>query len=107
MAIHQQAAELSFIVRDRARDEDIRRLAYDVINIQANQRGMLLSWLVAWDQAKFSQQPRMSWMKHLGWRAWTTSRTTAPSRPAWPPTPRWASCARPAASRRRSSTCGC
>ncbi|MEV6291443.1 DUF305 domain-containing protein [Streptomyces sp. NPDC051896] len=51
-------------MRDRARDEDIRRLAYDVINAQANQRGMLLSWLVAWDQAKFSQQPRMSWMKH-------------------------------------------
>jgi uncharacterized protein (DUF305 family) len=65
MAIHhQQAVELSFIVRDRTSDEDIRRLAYDVINTQANQRGMLLGWLEAWDLPKSSQQPPMSWVNH-------------------------------------------
>ncbi|GAA3246180.1 DUF305 domain-containing protein [Streptomyces labedae] len=63
MAIHhQQAVELSFIVRDRTGDEDVRRLAYDVINTQANQRGMLLGWLDAWNLPKSSQQPPMSWM---------------------------------------------
>ncbi|MEV5449541.1 DUF305 domain-containing protein [Streptomyces sp. NPDC052535] len=65
MAIHhQQAVELSFIVRDRTDDEDVRRLAYDVINTQANQRGMLLGWLEAWDVPKSSQKTPMSWMHH-------------------------------------------
>ncbi|MEU0721783.1 DUF305 domain-containing protein [Streptomyces lavendulocolor] len=64
MAIHhQQAVELSFIVRDRTDDEDVRRLAYDVINTQANQRGMLLGWLEAWDLPKSSQKAPMSWME--------------------------------------------
>ncbi|WP_371543456.1 DUF305 domain-containing protein [Streptomyces sp. NBC_00554] len=65
MAVHhQQAVELSFIVRDRTDDEDVRRLAYDVINTQANQRGMLLGWLDVWGLPKSSQQPYMSWMDH-------------------------------------------
>lgn len=65
MAIHhQQAVELSFIVRDRTDDEDVRRLAYDVINTQANQRGMLLGRLKVWDVPKTSQKPPMSWMHH-------------------------------------------
>lgn len=61
---HQQAVELSFIVRDRTGDEDVRRLAYDVINTQANQRGMMLGWLEAWDLPKSSQKAPMSWMDH-------------------------------------------
>ncbi|MGW0732376.1 DUF305 domain-containing protein [Streptomyces sp. NPDC002851] len=65
MAIHhQQAVELSFIVRDRTDDEAVRRLAYDIINTQANQRGMLLGRLDAWGLPKSSQQPVMAWMGH-------------------------------------------
>ncbi|MFI2431818.1 DUF305 domain-containing protein [Streptomyces sp. NPDC018693] len=63
MAVHhQQAVELSFIVRDRTDDEEVRRLAYDIINTQANQRGMLLGMLDAWDLPKSSQQAPMAWM---------------------------------------------
>ncbi|MFJ2826609.1 DUF305 domain-containing protein [Streptomyces sp. NPDC087263] len=65
MAVHhQQAVELSFIVRDRTDDEEVRRLGYDVINTQANQRGMLLGRLDVWGLPKSSQQPYMSWMDH-------------------------------------------
>lgn len=65
MAIHhQQAVEMSLIVRDRTDDEDVRRLAYDVINTQANQRGMLLGWLEAWGLPKSSSGPPMTWMGH-------------------------------------------
>jgi uncharacterized protein (DUF305 family) len=65
MAIHhQQAVELSFIVRDRTDDEEVRRLAFDVINTQANQRGMLLGWLEMWGLPKISQEPPMAWMGH-------------------------------------------
>ncbi|MEV6262916.1 DUF305 domain-containing protein [Streptomyces sp. NPDC051784] len=65
MAVHhQQAVEMSFIVRDVTRDEDVRRLAYDIANTQANQRGMLLGWLDLWELPKTAPdgQGPMSWM---------------------------------------------
>lgn len=71
MAVHhQQAVEMSFIVRDRTRNEDVRRLAYDIANTQANQRGMLLGWLDLWElpKAAAGQEP-MAWMaggQHAG-----------------------------------------
>ncbi|WP_078879110.1 DUF305 domain-containing protein [Streptomyces sp. NBC_01527] len=61
---HQQAVEMSFVVRDRTADEDVRRLAYDIINTQANQRGMMLGWLDVWGRAKSSSRPPMVWMGH-------------------------------------------
>ncbi|MFB8141811.1 DUF305 domain-containing protein [Streptomyces parvus] len=65
MAVHhQQAVEMSFIVRDRTEDEDVRRLAYDIANTQANQRGMLLGWLDLWGLPKVAAggEPPMAWM---------------------------------------------
>ncbi|GAA1171216.1 DUF305 domain-containing protein [Streptomyces hebeiensis] len=64
MAVHhQQAVEMSFIVRDVTDDEDVRRLAYDIANTQANQRGMMLGWLDMWGLPKVEagREP-MSWM---------------------------------------------
>ncbi|HEY9437801.1 MAG TPA: DUF305 domain-containing protein, partial [Streptomyces sp.] len=61
---HQQAVEMSFIVRDLTGDEDVRRLAYDIANTQAGQRGMMLGWLDLWELPKTTpagQQP-MGWM---------------------------------------------
>ncbi|MFC8585213.1 DUF305 domain-containing protein [Streptomyces sp. NPDC057217] len=64
MAVHhQQAVEMSFIVRDRTKDEAVRRLAYDIANTQANQRGMMLGWLDLWGLPKVeSGVEPMSWM---------------------------------------------
>ncbi|MFD9321877.1 DUF305 domain-containing protein [Streptomyces sp. NPDC060053] len=63
MAVHhQQAVEMSYIVRDRTADEDVRRLAYDIAQTQANQRGMLLGWLDLWGLSKVSSDGPMSWM---------------------------------------------
>lgn len=63
MAVHhQQAVEMSYIVRDRTADEDIRRLAYDIAQTQANQRGMLLGWLDLWELPKISPDGYMAWM---------------------------------------------
>ncbi|MEU0298524.1 DUF305 domain-containing protein [Streptomyces sp. NPDC006175] len=65
MAVHhQQAVEMSFIVRDGTEDEDVRRLAYDIANTQANQRGMLLGWLDLWELPKTAPdgQGPMAWM---------------------------------------------
>ncbi|MFC3576518.1 DUF305 domain-containing protein [Streptomyces yaanensis] len=63
MAVHhQQAVEMSYIVRDRTKNEDVRRLAYDIAQTQANQRGMLLGWLDLWGLPKVSADPPMTWM---------------------------------------------
>ncbi|MFF8400251.1 DUF305 domain-containing protein [Streptomyces sp. NPDC014846] len=63
MAVHhQQAVEMSYIVRDRTGDEDVRRLAYDIAQTQSNQRGMLLGWLDLWGLPKVSADPPMTWM---------------------------------------------
>ncbi|MEW1688308.1 DUF305 domain-containing protein [Streptomyces sp. NPDC091265] len=65
MAVHhQQAVEMAFIVRDRTSDVAVRRLAFDIINTQANQRGMMLGWLEMWGRAKSSPRPPMEWMGH-------------------------------------------
>ncbi|MCT2591611.1 DUF305 domain-containing protein [Streptomyces sp. N2-109] len=65
MAVHhQQAVEMSFLVRDSTGDESVRRLAYDIINTQANQRGMLLARLDEWKLPKTSREPPMAWMGH-------------------------------------------
>ncbi|WP_408055530.1 DUF305 domain-containing protein [Streptomyces radicis] len=58
---HQQAVEMSFLVRDNTDDEDVRLLAFDIINTQANQRGMMLGWLEVWDMPKSTSTP-MEWM---------------------------------------------
>ncbi|MFI6013905.1 DUF305 domain-containing protein [Streptomyces sp. NPDC051243] len=63
MAVHhQQAVEMSYIVRDRTDDEEVRRLAYDIAQTQANQRGMMLGWLDLWKLPKVSSDAPMTWM---------------------------------------------
>ncbi|WP_330457517.1 DUF305 domain-containing protein [Streptomyces sp. NBC_00820] len=63
MAVHhQQAVEMSYIVRDRTKNEEVRRLAYDIAQTQANQRGMLLGWLDLWELPKVSEKGPMAWM---------------------------------------------
>lgn len=68
MAVHhQQAVEMSFVVRDRTQDEAVRSLAYDIANTQANQRGMLLGWLDLWGLPKVvAGEPPMAWMAPSG-----------------------------------------
>jgi len=63
MAVHhQQAVEMSYIVRDRTKNVEVRRLAYDIAQTQANQRGMLIGWLDLWQLPKVSADPPMTWM---------------------------------------------
>ncbi|MFB6894489.1 DUF305 domain-containing protein [Kitasatospora sp. NPDC056327] len=63
---HQQAVDLSFIVRDRTSDEATRTLAFDIINTQANQRGMMMGWLDQWGLTQHSAARPMTWMSMGG-----------------------------------------
>ncbi|MFE4515868.1 DUF305 domain-containing protein [Kitasatospora sp. NPDC056783] len=60
---HQQAVDLSFVVRDRTSDEPTRTLAFDIINTQANQRGMMMGWLDQWGLSQHAPAAPMVWMK--------------------------------------------
>ncbi|MFJ8042613.1 DUF305 domain-containing protein [Kitasatospora sp. NPDC096147] len=60
---HQQAVDMSFIVRDRTQAQDVRTLAFDIINTQANQRGMMTGWLDQWGLTQHSGATPMAWMK--------------------------------------------
>lgn len=63
MAVHhQQAVEMSYVVRDRTGNEEVRRLAYDIAQTQANQRGMMLGWLDLWELPKVAPGEPMEWM---------------------------------------------
>lgn len=47
---HDQAIEMSFVVLANSENSNLRGLAYDIINTQATQRGMMMGWLQNWDE---------------------------------------------------------
>ena len=66
-AHHAQAVRMSFIVRDRTDDRDVRLLAYDIINTQSAQIGMMTAWLDEWALPKTDPAGAMRWMSgHAG-----------------------------------------
>ncbi|TDC57646.1 DUF305 domain-containing protein [Actinomadura sp. KC345] len=66
-AHHAQAVRMSFIVRDRTDDRDVRLLAYDIINTQSTQIGMMTAWLDEWALPKADPAGAMRWMSgHAG-----------------------------------------
>lgn len=59
---HQQAIEMSFLMREKTDNQEIRGFAFDIINTQANQRGMMLGWLEMWGKPLSTTAQPMSWM---------------------------------------------
>jgi uncharacterized protein (DUF305 family) len=59
---HAQAVDMSFVVRDKSADRDLRTLASDIIVTQGTQRGIFMGWLQQWGLPQASAQPRMAWM---------------------------------------------
>ena len=59
---HAQAVDMSFVVRDKSTDRDLRTLASDIIVTQSAQRGMFMGWLQQWGLPQASARPRMAWM---------------------------------------------
>lgn len=59
---HAQAVDMSFVVRDKTADQDLRTLASDIIVTQSTQRGVFMGWLQQWGLLQASARPRMAWM---------------------------------------------
>ncbi|WP_035806740.1 DUF305 domain-containing protein [Kitasatospora mediocidica] len=66
---HQQAIDMSFIIRDRTDNTEVRNLAFDIINTQANQRGMMMGWLDQWGLTQSSPAAPMAWMQMAPYQA--------------------------------------
>lgn len=63
---HQQAVEMSMIVRDETDDPDIRLLAYDIALTQQQQAGQMFAWLTVWGLPQAASEPSMTWMVRPG-----------------------------------------
>lgn len=59
---HAQAVELSFLIRDRSQNEDLRRMAFDIITSQQQQIGQMSAWLTLWGLPQTGTEPAMAWM---------------------------------------------
>jgi uncharacterized protein (DUF305 family) len=62
---HAQAVEMSFLVLERTDDHAVGRLAIDIANNQATERGMMITWLQSWGLPFAAPDgERMTWMAH-------------------------------------------
>lgn len=59
---HDQAVEMSMIVRDLTDSPDIRLLAFDIATSQSQQAGQMFGWLATWGLPQSSPEPAMTWM---------------------------------------------
>ena len=60
---HDQAVQMSLIVRDGTDDADVRQLAYDIARTQSHQSGQMAGWLQVWGLPATSSEPTMAWME--------------------------------------------
>ncbi|MFB4274671.1 MULTISPECIES: DUF305 domain-containing protein [unclassified Nonomuraea] len=70
---HAQAVDMAFTIRDKGPAREIRSLAFDIINTQANQRGMFQGWLQQWGLSQATDQRPMAWMAGHGHGAATAA----------------------------------
>ncbi|PRY65970.1 uncharacterized protein (DUF305 family) [Glaciihabitans tibetensis] len=59
---HNQAVEMSFIIRDLTDDPEVRLVAYDIATSQASQGGQLYGYLTEWNLPQAEPEPSMTWM---------------------------------------------
>ncbi|MCA2210500.1 DUF305 domain-containing protein [Nocardia rosealba] len=59
---HAQAVDMAGIALIGSTDNDVRRLAYDIMTTQSNQIGRMQGWLQLWDAPSQSVEGFMGWM---------------------------------------------
>jgi uncharacterized protein (DUF305 family) len=59
IAHHLQAVEMSLIIRDRSKEENIHALSTDILLTQQTQIGYMQAWLGNWNVSGFNAKPLM------------------------------------------------
>ncbi|MFE3446206.1 DUF305 domain-containing protein [Nocardia sp. NPDC059180] len=65
-AHHAQAVEMAGVALIRSTDQDVRRLAYDILTTQQNQVGRMQGWLQLWGEPARGVDGYMGWMTEHG-----------------------------------------
>ncbi|GGK55976.1 DUF305 domain-containing protein [Nocardia camponoti] len=65
-AHHAQAVDMAGIALTGSTDNDVRRLAYDILTTQQNQIGRMQGWLQLWDEPSQPVDGYMTWMQSGG-----------------------------------------
>lgn len=60
---HQQAVQLSMVIRDNSTNEAVRSFAYDIALTQQQQSGQMYAWLELWGLPQSGES--MTWMNNL------------------------------------------
>ncbi len=63
---HHQAVTMATLARERASDQAVRQLAFDIETNQRDQIGRMQGWLGLWGQPAQSSGPAMQWMHDMG-----------------------------------------
>lgn len=67
-AHHNQAVQMSLILRDKTSDPTLRAIAYDIATSQQQQSGQMYAWLTQWGLPQTGTDPAMTWMSVTGHR---------------------------------------
>jgi uncharacterized protein (DUF305 family) len=59
---HAQAVEMGMVAYQKATNDDVRQLGYNIALTQQAQIGMMKIWLDDWHLEPTGSQPRMAWM---------------------------------------------
>jgi uncharacterized protein (DUF305 family) len=59
---HAQAVEMGMVAYQKATDDEVRQLGYDIALTQQAQIGMMQTWLKDWHLLPTGSRPKMSWM---------------------------------------------
>lgn len=62
IAHHAQAVNMAFTIRDNTSDPTVRAIAYDIINTQSVQIGIMSGWLTQWGLPQTTTRSPMGWM---------------------------------------------
>ncbi|MFC6009449.1 DUF305 domain-containing protein [Nocardia lasii] len=61
-AHHAQAVDMAGVALIASTDNDVRRLAYDILTTQQNQIGRMQAWLQLWGESNQNVEGYMGWM---------------------------------------------
>jgi uncharacterized protein (DUF305 family) len=59
---HAQAVDMGMIAYQRATNDEVRQMGYDIALTQENQIGIMQTWLKDWHLQPTGTRPKMAWM---------------------------------------------
>ena len=62
---HNQALQMATFALGNSTDQQIHRLALQILTTQATEKGLMSGWLILWEAPELPAGPHMAWMKGM------------------------------------------